>query len=237
MKVVSGSFNGTGATVYICLGFIPDFVNVFGSEDAELATVRWSANCRAAESVGGWLEHGGDQTTALYTAGTGIEPYEGGDVLTSTNQTSVAYGEGVYLGWDLQNYARNATYGFVTNEIDTWTLDTSGNRTGHFNDDVPASVSRIGEGSRISILETNSGVLKEAVIEALTAGQGVSADEVTLSRAVKAGAVRHISGMYSMAPIAVGQTTKQGFVLYATTDINVNDEIQYFEAGCYDMRG
>lgn len=234
MKMVSGAFNGTGAAVYLCLGFVPDWVRIYSSEDAEGAHLIWGRQFRAAESNNGSMRHGTGQAITLYTAGLGIEPYEGGDLLTSANQTSTGYGEGVYLGWDGTDYRQDSTYGYIDAVIDTWTLTTSGTRKGKFNDDVPASGSRIGEGSEITIRETGSGITKKAIIEAVAAGAGKSDDEVTLSRAIASGEILRISGMYSLAPIAVGKTTPAGFKLNVTTDINVDGEIQYFEAAVHD---
>jgi len=229
------TFNGTGAAVYLSLGFIPDEVEVIAWGDAELAKAFWNVGARVAASDNGFMEHGGDQTTTLYTAGTGIEPYEGGEVLSSAMQTDVTYGGGVYLGVDRQNYSRNAAYGYASNPLTAWTLTTAGNRTGKFNDDVPASgTTRIGPGSRIQIRETVGQKVKWAVIEALTAGQGVADDEVTLSRAVKSGEILYISGMYDLAPIAVGKTTGAGIKLNITADVNVNDQIQSVVARTYD---
>ncbi len=34
-KSICGSFNGTGAAVYLCLGFIPDFIQINSVEDAD----------------------------------------------------------------------------------------------------------------------------------------------------------------------------------------------------------
>jgi len=234
-QIIAGTWNGTGAAVYICPGFIPDEVRLWAVEDSELAKVTWGREFRAAESDNGYVSHGGAQGHVLYTAGQGVEPYVGGDVLTATEQTSTDYGEGVYLGWDHKDYRQDSAYGYSGNSvIDTWTLTTSGNRTGRFNADTPASVSRIGEGSRILIEEDVTGLAKWAVVEALTAGQGITDDEVTLSLAIASGKIRFISGLYSMAPIAIGQTTPKGFKLSATTEINVNDEINAFTAIKYD---
>ena len=232
-KLVSGTFNGTGAAVYICLGFVPDMVHLYAVEDAEGARVRWSKHYRAAESNNGVLDHGGAQSTALYTAGTGIEPYEGGDMMTATNQTSVAYGEGVYLKFDtIGDYKANLSYGFDA-VVDTWTLGSSANRTGNFNADTLSST-RIGEGSLILIEEKSTMRQKWAIIEAVTAGQGIAANEVTLSRSIGTGKVLFVGGMYSMIPVPIGEVTAAGFKLNATADINVNDEIQAVEASLFD---
>lgn len=236
MKVVQGTFNGTGAALYVCCGFIPDKVTVRALEDADCAHIVWARGFRAAEMTAGCLfvTAAGITGDPRTVADTGIAPYEGGDLLTGDNQTSVAYGEGVYLGWDLADYRANSSYGYEDAVIDTWTLGSSANRTGNFNSDVVASGNRIGEGSRILIEESLSGKLREAFIEALTAGQGISANEVTLSRALSSGTVRFIGGMYDMAPIALGKVTPAGFYLSATTGVNVNDEMQWFEAVAYD---
>jgi len=236
MRKVAGTFNGTGAAVRICCGFEPDWVRVIALEDADCAQIVWSNQFRAAEMSHGLLQYTaggllGDPRTA---SDGGILPYIGGCMLDSTNQTDLTYGGGVFLGWDNKDYRQDSTYGYTDAVIDTWTLDTSANRTGHFNDDVIASVSRIGEGSRIIIKNAITNRRQTAVIESLTAGQGEAANEVTLSEAIGSGTVEYISGMYSMAPIARGKPAPAGFIVEMTSVINVNDEIQYFEAGLFD---
>ena len=221
-KIVSGTFNGTGATVYICCGFIPDKVMLRNCEATTCLLARWSRHSRSAEQIAGVLETQG--VSSALAVGAGIAPYRGGDALTSTIQTSVGYGEGVYLGFDKKDY-RGLDIVSGSAAIDTWTLDTNGNRTGHFNNDVVGTY--IGEGSEICI----DG--KWYVIEAVTAGQGVSADEVTLSEAVASGVVEHISGMYDLSPLAVGSLTPAGFYVKSNT-LNGNGELMLFEAELFD---
>lgn len=225
-----GTFNGTGAAIYLCLGFIPDELYIFAGEDSDMAEARWFRDVGCTEVVDGVTFTTGTtyRQIAALTAGTGIQPYEGGDTLTAALQTSTTYGEGVYLGWDLVDYKADTTYGSAT-ALSSWTLDTSANRTGHFNADTVSTGNRIGEGSRI-IIKQNDGVVKEAIIEALTAGQGVAADEVTLSRAISTGTIQYIGGMYRTAPLAVGKITPAGVKVNNTTLINVNDEINFFRA-------
>jgi len=237
MRIVGGTFNGTGAAVYICIGFIPDYVRMWAVEGSETPFLWYSNQFRGAEIVEGIVgdEASSDVQLTAKTKGAGIVAYEGRDDMTSTNQTSTSYGEGVFLRFDkVTDYKDNASYGYVDAALSAWTLDTSGNCTGHFNDDVPSSGTRIGEGSRILIEETVTHIQKWATIEAVTAGQGEASDEVTLSRAVKSGKILHISGMYSMIPIPVGEVSPEGFKCNLTSVINANDEIQMFEAGCYD---
>jgi hypothetical protein len=224
-KMISGTFNGTGAALYLCFGFVPDFVDIYASEDAELAHAHWNCGFTAAESVEGFIEHGGDQTTVLYTAGTGIRPYVGGDLMTTSNQTSVTYGSGVYLVKDDTDYrGTDLAAGALT--IDTWTLDTSANRSGHFNEDVAGTY--IGEGSKIKIDN------RWYVIESVTGGAGGASDEVVLNYAAPSGEVQCITGMYEYIPLARGKVAPAGFYLAATTEINVSGQINMFVAGTYD---
>jgi len=242
MNEITGTFNGTGAQVFVCCGFIPDEVRIISAGDAEVADMLGTRDLRVAALVDGFMNHGGAQAVTLYTAGTGLQPYYGGDLMTATNQTSTAYGEGIYLGWDRGvnparslNYAQDNVYGYQGGSpIDTWNLDTSGNRTGSFNADVQVSgTTRIGAGSRILIEQNINRRQRWATIEALTAGQGIADDEVTLSEAISSGKVRYIGGQYDMVPIPIGETTPQGFILNVTTDTNMNDQMQVFIAKQY----
>lgn len=227
MKTIGGTFNGTGAAVYICLGFIPDKVKMRAVEDTDAATLEWDINYRSAEQDNGVVYHtAGGIVPVLLTAGQGIEPYEGGDAMTTTIQTSTANGEGVYLRRDNLDYkASDIIAG--SDPIDTWTLDTLGSRTGHFNNDVVGTY--IGEGSRICI----DGLWY--VVEAVAAGQGIAANEVTLSRAAPSGTVEFISNMYDYAPVPIGDVAPAGFKCNKITYINENDELQAIEASIFDF--
>lgn len=225
-KMISGTFNGTGAALYLCIGFIPDFVDIYAAEDAELAHAHWNKGFTAAESVEGFIDHGGAQATVLYTAGTGIRPYYGRELMTSTIQTSTTYGSGVYLVKDNRDYRSvDLASGDVT--VDTWTLDTSGSRSGHFNEDVAGTY--IGEGSKIKIDN------RWYVIESVTGGTGEASDEVVLNYAAPSGEVQFITGMYDYVPLALNKVSPEGFYLAATTEINVSGQINMFVAGTYDI--
>jgi hypothetical protein len=233
---IAGTFNGTGAAAYICCGFVPDFVRLISLEDGDIGQIEWYRQFRAAEVSHGIHyvgSSGAVQVDARVAGDGGILPYAGGDVLTTSNQTSVAYGEGIYLGWDNKNYALDENYGYKSDPLIEWTLDTSGDRTGHANGDSIASNCRIGEGSLILIEESSTRRQKWATVEAWTAGQGEADDEITLSEAIASGKILYISGMYSMAPIAVGSVTPAGFKVEMTSVCNVNDEIQMFIAECF----
>ena len=225
-QFISGTFNGTGTAVYICCGFVPDFVMVRNCEATDAFASIWSVNDRSAEQIDGqMIGTAGGLTLTVQTAGQGIQPYEGGDAMTSDNQTSTGYGEGVYLQFDDRKDYKGTDIIAGSAAINSWTLDTSGNRTGSFNNDVVGGY--IGEGSRICI----DG--KWYVIEAVSAAAGEGDDEVTLSRAAATGDITAISGMYDMEPIALGKTTPAGFKCNNTT-LNVDDNMCYFEAGTYD---
>lgn len=231
---ICGTFNGTGAGVYLCLGFVPDLVHIQNFETSNDYEIHWNKNMwRSGECVEGMQVHTGTtyrQITAL-TKGTGILPYYGGTVLDATAAGTTTYGEGVYLKVDKKDYryvtsaSPHGVGDAVASTIDTWTLGSSTNYTGNFNADVTGTY--MGEGSPICI----DG--KWYVIIALTASQGISANEVTLSHPVNSGTVQFIGGMYTYAPMVSGETTRDGFYI-ANTTVNVNNALIGFEAEKWD---
>jgi len=232
MRRIGGVFNGTGATVYLCIGFVPDFVRIWNLEGTARIMLDWNINMmRSTEAVEGFQLTAAAQTAAALTIGTGLLPYYGGDTLTPTMAGTVTYGEGVYLKpdkVDYRYYSGNSPHGLgdaVAVDIVSWTLDTAVAYTGHFNEDVNGTY--IGEGSTICI----DGRMYSIV--ALTASQGESSNEVTLSHPVVSGEVQYISGKFDFKPMIAGEVTKEGFKI-ANTTVNVNDELIAFEAGCYD---
>lgn len=236
MKMIQGHFNGTGADVYVQLGTIPWYIKLWNLESATIETVEW-AQCMIHDvlSCEGLERPKGGGAVLDYAFGEGVSPYYGGDLLTTTNQTSVTYGEGVYLERDDTDYRfyTNSAAGIsgdaATTDITTWTLDTAATPTGHFNGDVTGTY--IGEGSLIRIQSTDRKHVYTACITALTAGQGVSSNEVTLSWAVPSGTVQFIGGKYGYKPSAIGTITKPGILINETT-VNANDGMVAFMAFC-----
>lgn len=233
MKHIAGIFNGTAAVVYICIGFVPDWVRILSHQATNPEEAFWSKHMRSVDWCEGSFTAGSSGIVTDFGAAGGIAPYYGGDLMTTTNQTSVTYAEGIYLDWDDMDYRYGPNLGpggvsgdAVSDTIDTWTLDTAGSRTGSFNGDLTGT--ETGVGSMICI----DG--KWYQITVLTAGQGVSDDEVTLNLEPSSGEVQFISGRFSHKPLAVGKVTPAGFRVSYTTTVNVNDEIQFFEAGTYD---
>lgn len=222
MQNLIANFNGTGAAVYLCIGAVPISVKL---TDVEASTnplfIEWNRSMVSEVTAYGGLIMTG--STGVYTKATtaGIFPYEGGDLLTDSNQTSTAYGEGVFLGWDTKDYRADASYGTTGAAISKWTLGNSGNRTGNWNVAKVAS-GKIGVGSIIRIKEASSGLVKESAVVALTS-DGEQANEVTLSRAIGSGDIVFLGGMYQLAPLPLGKVAPAG-VYVADTTINVNND-------------
>lgn len=227
MSIIGGTFNGTAADLYICLGFLPDWVKVWNMEGTQALQIEWNKNMRSAEILDGLQLS--ESTFSALTTGNGIKPYYGGTMLDATAAGTVTYGEGSYLKRDDHDYRyANGVKGLgdaVADTIDTWTLDSG--TAGHFNEDATGTY--IGEGSPICI----DG--KWYVIAALTAGQGEAASEVTLNvSGVVSGEVQFIGGMYDFVPMVAGEVTKDGFLISNTT-VNANNALCAFEAGTYSL--
>ena len=230
MQRIHGKWNGTGAAVWVCCGVVPDELLIEDIEITTNALLRWHKGMCSAEMAGGMIYTAADVAQDELTSTEGIEPYLGGETLVSGTGTlgvgTITYGEGVYLKRDDNDYrylnadappggTGDASSATITN----WTLDTSANRTGHFNGDATGTY--IGEGSKIIIDAISTGMRYEATITALTAGQGESSDEVTLSLPVPSGKVRFIGGMYGFKPMTAGMVTPAGFKCnYAWTNNN-----------------
>ena len=109
-KIVSGTFNGTGAGLYVCCGFIPDKVVVRNLEATTCLVAKWSRHCRAKLQVEGVLETQG--VSSAVAIGAGIIPYRGGETLTVAMQSlaNLVYGEGAYIGFDKKDYKGVAAF-------------------------------------------------------------------------------------------------------------------------------
>jgi len=229
LKRVMGTFLGSGAAVYLCTGAIPIYAKITNITNTTNPNfIEWSRHM-----IQGYLGYGGilmTGSTGVFTKATtaGVFPYEGGDLMTSTNQTSLVAGHAVYLGWDEKDYRSDYTYGAVTEgtPINTWTND--GTTTGHFNSNLVASGYRIGVGSIIRIKENSTGLVKEASIITCAGATTTTSAYVTLSRTIGTGSITFIGGMYTLMPIALGKTTPAGLCDKEVT-FNVHDEVQVFD--------
>lgn len=233
---VQHTFNGTGATVYLCLGFIPDYVRIISGGDPDVAQIEWFRNSACAEIARGLHfvgSSGAVQQDARTVANGGVAIYDGGDLLSATNQTSTTYGEGVYLGQDYRNMAVSSSDAINPGQGDganilRWTLDNSGNKTGHF--DAPfltPTVAVVGIGSRIKIRPSRYAAFPEydAMITAVS-NNGDAANDITLDRAVPSGEVGRLTGRFTLSPLAIGSVTAPGVVVEMTSVLNVNNETQ-----------
>lgn len=230
---IGGVFNGTGADVYLNIGFRPDMVRLWNLEGAGIIEVIWNKGMqRASEVVEGVAYTVADRQAAALTKGNGLLTFIGGTILASADVGTTTYGEGVYLKPDYFDYRQvnNNSIGVVgdaaTVAIDKWTLGSASNYTGNFNSDVVGTY--LGEGSPINI----DG--KVYTIVSLSSAAGGGANEVTLSHNVPDGVIYSIHGMFDYKPMVAGESTKDGFLL-SNTDINTNDEMVAFEAVKYDV--
>lgn len=215
---IGGTFNGTGATAYIGIGFIPDFVRLWNLEATNALIVEWNRNfVRSVEHSAGHLFTDAPSSTSTeisrLTIGTGVSIFRGNVVAAAANTA--------YIVADNENHQLLAK---------TWTLDTVANRTGH--SDVELSTTYVGEGSRIIIREALTQEPKECYITAMTSN-GEAADEITLSEAVKSGDILYIGNMYTHIAAAAGVRIPQGFTVTNNT-VNASGNIIAFEAGLYD---
>lgn len=214
-------FNGTGATVYLGLGFVPDWVRAYNLESTLPLMIEWNRQMRAGSVEGVHIAHhatDGAQITRL-AAGGGISPFLG----TKLTANSTAY---------LRPHA-NPDFRFQGSlgDIKTWTLGNAGNRTGNVNAGVPTTY--VGVGSRITVKENmTGGGIKTAVITAMT-NDGDAANELTLSVAIKSGEILALGPMYDLIGGSAGDKIPAGICI-ANNTFNASGDIILIEAGTFD---
>lgn len=230
---MAGVFNGTGADVTLCIGFIPDYVTLWNLQGTQGIKLVWNKGMqRATEVVEGIHFTGSDVTASALTKGNGILSYYGGITLASADVGTTTYGStnAVYLKPDYFDYRRvtDVATGIVGDAVstllDTWTLTNASNYTGKFNSNVNGTY--IGAGSSINI----NG--KTYAIVGLS-NDGDADDDVTLSHLAKSGTIHAIHGMYDYKPMVAGEVSKDGFLISDST-VNVSAAQIAFEAGQYD---
>jgi len=236
MRIIQGHFNGTGADVYLCLGVLPYNIVMWGLDDATVETYEWDrAMLHEILTVEGISRPKAGGAVEDHAFGEGIAPYRGGELLTTTNQTSTTYGEGVFLERDDTDYryftdsAVGISGDAATETIDTWTLETAATPTGMFNADATGTY--IGKGSAIRIIDDSNKHTYDVCITADLSTAGGATNEVTLSEAVPSGTVTFIGGKHGYKPMAVGKVTKAG-VFISNTTLNSNDGRVGFRAIC-----
>lgn len=246
---VRGFFNGTANTLYLCLGGIPSRIEMCNLTGATPDWLMWDRTMiHNVLTCEGMVQDNVGETFNM-AEGEGVTPYFGGDLMDSLNQTTVEYGDGIYIMNDDHNYRvmSDATLGKFGDasdaDITKWKLDTVGSETGHFNDGIAGgdvNGTYIGAGSKIIIkapstypLSSTEGLPKgvyETCIFSVTANTGEAADEVKLMHNVPSGDVLFIGGKYGYKPVPRGQTTSPGIKINDVTYINVSDEFCGFVA-------
>jgi len=235
MKRIGGKWHGTGAEVFICCGFVPDAVMIVNVELNTPAYMWWNRHMAdgSALSIEGIYRDETGGALADLAQGEGVQPYYGGDLLTTTLAGTTTYGEGVYLKEDRRDYRYSDTASIAANpqvgdavseDIVDWTLYSG--YGGHFNEDVNGTY--VGPGSPIVI----DGKLY--TISALSAAAGEATNEVTLNvSGVPTGKVEFIGGMYGYKPMVAGEVTPAGFRMNEDT-VNTDGDMIIFEAWTWD---
>ena len=218
LRQVSGTFDGTGADLYILLGFEPDWVKIMSLETTDEERNIWNRNMRSSEMFGG-ISIDDDGTISPVTIGAGIAPYAGGDLIAAAST--------VYLE-KVSKDQRAAGSGGVTSR---WISDTPASMTGHFNN--PINTTYVGEGSIVRIGREAAPGRDEAVITAITS-DGDATDNVTLSKSLGTNEVLYIGRMYDYWGVPAGTVTKAGFFLDSTAAVNTDNDMLMFEAGTFD---
>jgi hypothetical protein len=240
---MSGSFNGTGADLWICCGFVPDWVHLWNLVATAPVEVVWNKQfMRTLACCEGfiftWDSTFGSSDAEQIAIGAGIQPYFGGDTLVSGTGTlgvgTTTYGStsAVYLQVDPRDYRYtndDSPFGVgdaAESTIDSWTSDVAASYSGNFGTTGAVTGTYIGVGSPICI-DGNW-----YVINTLTADGGDTGD-VVLNMAAASGEIQHIGGMYGMRSLLVGDVTPAGFMVGNAT-LNASGNMVIFEAGQYD---
>jgi hypothetical protein len=219
----SANLNGTGAAIYLGLGNRPpDWVRLQNVESTDIEGIRWNRNMRSAECIEG-IQFTGAGTEDELGFGEGIAPYDGGDVTLAGNTA--------YLVRDPAPDKRQANVANGHAAISAWAIDTVANRTGHWN--AEANLTHVGEGSVIRIREKGTGLVKTAVVLAVTSN-GEGANEVTLNKAVGAGTIEYLGGMVDFIAAPAGVSMPAGIVINEATNINASGEMLVAEWGWFD---
>jgi hypothetical protein len=215
----SGTFNASGADLYVGLGFVPDWVKIRTLETTDEEIAEWSKNMRSLQAFGGFTTDD-DGAISPVAIGVGIAEDLGGVRITSAST--------IYIGKRADEDLRDAGTGDV---INAWTLDVPANRTGHFNAGV--NTTHVGVGSLVGIGPDAFGNAEFAYIQVIT-NDGDAANEITLSKAIKSSSVLSLGPMYDYVGLPAGAITKSGFFIDSTSSVNDSGEMCMFEAGTYN---
>lgn len=213
------TFNGTGATLSLGLGFLPDWVKVYNHEITAPTWLEWNRGMRTLGPCGWLVEHVSSGATITRCAGNaGIEPFYG---------TRLAANSAAYLrAHTVKDFRGQGTLGWIGNFTET----VYANRTGYVNAGVPTAY--VGVGSVIAIKERSTGIIKTAVITTC-ANDGDASGELTLSDSVHSGEVYFLGPMYDLVGGLAGDQIPQGVTILLNA-FNVSADYMSIEAGTYD---
>jgi hypothetical protein len=209
MDMVSGIYAGAGTSaLYIGLGFIPSKVEIFNLDQAEQEILIWNdAMARAAASPGGQIRSGlgsGSANFAVLAQDAGVEPWDGGDIIaTASANYIVLAGEVAAYAGDQRDKGAAA--------VRQWTLGSSDNRTGNFDNEVDTDFVGMG-----SVVEIDG---KRYKIQVLT-NNGEQANEVTLDRAAPSGRVNYIGYKLDFVQAPAGTVMPKGLKVNDVTYVN-----------------
>ncbi len=238
MQLLQGHFQAIGADAphYLCLGAIPYSITFWGLEGAQPDTVIWDRSMiHDILTPEGIMHPTGGGGPADYAFGQGVAPYEGGDLMTTSNQTDTTNGGGIYIERDDKDwrYFTNSNAGILgdasTETITKWTLDAAGTPSGHLNGNVVGTYITKGSLIRIQATASPNTVYTAAIANALS-GTGSAANAVTLTRAVPNGQVTFIGNFAGYAPVPIGKVTSKGMLINLTSTPFVDGEMIGFQA-------
>jgi len=223
MHNVSGTLDGTGAAIYLGLGFIPDAVKMYNLESTNPYLLDWNKNMRSAAQIGGYVVD--DATPARLAETAGIELYKGGDVVASGNTAYLMPTADVIGQYNLARKGET-----ITTEVSKWVLDTPASRTGSF--DAGVNTSYVGIGSKVRVWNPLTRLITEATIMVLT-NDGDAADEVEFDIEVPSGDVMFIGPRFDYIAATAGMVTSAGLKIATTGNLNSSGETIMFEASQY----
>lgn len=97
MKVVSGTFAGTGAALNVCVGFKPDFVRVFNIAASSIPMLEWNVGMAGTTAIAAGMKQTALRAVAKFTAGAGIAQFTGGaKMVTAATAHIVKKAAGTY---------------------------------------------------------------------------------------------------------------------------------------------
>lgn len=218
---INRTFNGTGATVNLALGFIPDFVEICNNDITAPTMLKWNRGMRSL-GTGGWLiEHvASGATITREAAGSGIIPFHGRRIVSGDTLSAYLKERAI------KDQRGQGTLGWIGQFIES----TYASRTGYLDHGVDTDV--VGVGSILAVKERCTGLMKKVVIIAIT-NDGDAASELTLSESVHSGEVYFLGPMYDLVAAAVGDQLSPGITLMLNA-FNVSADYMSIEAGTYD---